>query len=135
MPSFGPDGILDGLPTRGERGVEFTAQRRGGCAVLPRALQQPRDEGWMNVLGKTWPWHRPRLESAGHDIGAPLMRSTLRENVSTDAQVFEQRQLQRARPRPQLANRQRRHRLECRDEAVQPLRVQIPRAAADQLER
>ena len=51
------------------------------------------------------------------------------------AQVLDQRELQRARPRPELADRERRDRLERGDEALQPLRVEAAGAATDQLER
>jgi hypothetical protein len=46
-----------------------------------------------------------------------------------------QRQLQRARPGPELADRERGDGLEGADEALQPLRVEPARAGSDQLER
>ena len=57
-----------------------------------------------------------------------------RDAVGPRAHVLDERQLQRARPRPELADGQGRHRLEGRDEAVQPLSVEPARAAPDQLE-
>jgi hypothetical protein len=49
--------------------------------------------------------------------------------------MVEQRQLQRARPGPELADRERGDGLEGADEALQPLRVEPARAGSDQLER
>ena len=63
------------------------------------------------------------------------MGAARRQDVGSRAQVLDQRELQRRRPRPQLAHRQRRDRLKCRDEPVQPLRIEPAGAAANQLER
>src|SRR5262245_66420012 len=48
--------------------------------------------------------------------------------------MVDERELQRGRPRPELSHRQRRNRLEGGDESVQPLRVEPPGAASNQLE-
>ena len=75
-----------------------------------------------------------RLGCRGDAIGRAPMRACLRQHVAARAQVLEQRELQHARPRPELAHRQRRDRLEGADEALQPLRVEPAGARPDQLE-
>src|ERR687897_154704 len=62
------------------------------------------------------------------------MRAALSQNVGSYAEVFDQRELERAGPGPELPDGQWRHRLERRHEPVEPLSIEAPRAAADQLE-
>ena len=76
----------------------------------------------------------PRLESR-RPFDVKAVGATRREDVGSRAQVVDEGQLQRGWPRPELTHRQRRDRLECRDESVQPLRVEATRTAPNQLER
>ena len=61
-------------------------------------------------------------------------RGSSASTIRPRPQVVDQRQLEHARPRPQLAHRQRRDGLEGRDEPVQALRIETAGAVADELE-
>ena len=84
-----------------------------GCAPSPPALLDPRDVG---VGGEPRVARRQRL-------------------VGEAPQVLDQRQLQHARPRPQLADRQRRDALVAVEEHRELLAVEAAVAVADQLDR
>ncbi len=135
MAALGADGVLDRLPARGERRIELAPQRRGRRAVFARALQQAGHEGGMDVGGETLGGRGAGFERARQPIGVLLMRAALGERVGANPQVFDQGELERARPRPELANRQRRDRLKGGDETMQPLGVETTAARPDQLER
>ena len=62
------------------------------------------------------------------------MDADLGEHVRSGTQVIEERELQRARPGPELPHRERRHGLERRDESLQALRIEPARARANQFE-
>ena len=121
-------------PTRRQRAFELVVQPRRDGAEPSRALQQPRDEGVMRPGGPFAEWLGMRFGCRDNAIGGAPMRACLRQHVAARAQVLEQRELQHARPRPELAHRQRRHRLKGADEALQPLRVEPAGARPDQLE-
>ena len=85
---------------------------------------------------------RPLVEGDGRSFdgsGQPIRRESVRaagcELVRSHAQVVEERELQRARPGPELAHREGRHRLEGADEPLKPLRFEPAGADSDQLER
>ena len=132
--SLGADRVFDRLAARRERAFELVVQSRRDGAEPPRALQQPRDEGVMRPGRPFAEWLGMRFGCRGNAIGGAPMRACLRQHITARAQVLEQRELQHARPRPELAHRQRRHRLKGADEALQPLRVEPAGARPDQLE-
>ncbi len=66
--------------------------------------------------------------------GDPLVAS-FEDPLSEAAEVFDQAKLEHARPRPELADGERRHCLECHDEPDQALRIQPAIAVANQLPR
>ena len=78
-------------------------------------------------------WHR--LDRRRQPIGGHAMPPRLGQHVTALAKVIDESQLQYAGPRPELADRERRDRLERRDEPLQALRVEPARARADELER
>ena len=132
---FRPDRVLDRLSARGERRVQLLVQPRRDCAERARALKQTRDERVMDLL-------RPLVEALvygfdrrGQPIRCQAMDAGGGKRVASHAQMVEQRELQRARPGPELADRERGDGLEGADEALQPLRVEPARAGSDQLER
>ena len=93
----------------------------------------------MTNAGCTSVGHVRRPAGSSSDAASAIgvaagARAFVRQHVGARAQVLDERQLERARPRPQLAHRQRRDRLEGGDEPVQALRVETAGAAADQLE-
>ena len=136
MLSLRSDRVLDRLSARRQRRFELLVQPRRERAERARALQQARDERVMDVrrplVGRRL---GPASSVAASRSAASAMDASRREHVASRAQMVEQRELQRARPRPQLAHRQRRDRLEGADEPLQPLRVEPARARSDQLER
>ncbi len=121
-------------PRSRQRGVEVAPEPAGREALLAGMLQQADDEGRMHRFGPAAPVGAP-LRGIGDAIGDEAMFAAGRKDIGPGAQVVEQRQLERARPRPQLADGQRRDRLERRDEAVQALRVEPARAVTDELQR
>ena len=133
MPRFGSDRILDRLASRGQRGVELVTGRGG--FVLTRPLQQADHEGRMHLRRPSLALAVARFERPDQPIRFQALGAAGREDVGPRPQLFDQRLLQRRRPGPELAHRQRRNRLECGDESVQTLRIEAPRAAPDQLER
>jgi hypothetical protein len=58
-----------------------------------------------------------------------------REHVAAGAQMIEQCELERARPRPQLAHRERRDGLESGNESLESMSLEPPRTRPDQLQR
>ena len=136
-PARPPDAVLRrGSRPRSSRRVPPAPHRARAAAPRrsrrsrARALQQPGDERRMH-LRRPLAGARGRVSSAAASRSAcHAMRARLGEHVAARAQVIDQRELQRARPRPQLAHRQRRDRLEGGDESLQPLRVEPAGAAS-----
>ena len=79
--------------------------------------------------------YRCRFGGGRHPIRRQAVCAAGSELVGSHAQVVEQRELQRAGPCPELAHRERRHRLEGADEPLQPLRIEPAAARSNQLER
>ncbi len=134
MTAFRSNRILDGVPSGRQCLVELVPQcaRRG--AMLSRPLQEPDHERRMR-LGRPGLGLRRRLfEGTGEPIRVSPVSAARRQNVGPHSQVLDQCQLQRARPRPQLADREWCHRLKRGDETAKTLRVEASRAAANQLE-
>ena len=134
MPRLRTDGVLNRLTARGQCRIELVAQRRCSLAFA-RPLKQADDERRMHVRRPAIAHVCGCLERVHQSIRVEAVGATRREDVRPRAQVFHQRQLQRRRPRPELAHCQGRNRLERRDESVQALRVETPGAAPNQLER
>ena len=72
---------------------------------------------------------------AGEPVGVHALDAARGQCVRSGAQMFDQRDLQRAWPGPELADCEGRNRLERCNEALQPLGVKTTRAATDQLAR
>ena len=104
-------------------------------AERARAPQEPGDERRVHLVRPAAGAVRHRLDGRRQAIGGDAMRARLGQHVAALAQVVDQRQLQHAGPGPELADGQRRDRLEGGDEALQALRVEPARARADELER
>jgi hypothetical protein len=142
--SFGSDRVFDRFGARREHGVELLAERDSGRAEFTGALEQPRHERGVGVEGpgevvreipfRTAVSRGRRRERVGEAIGIQPMRPAVGEDVGPHPQVIHEGELERARPGPQLANRQRRDRLIRADEAVHPLSVEPACAAPNQLE-
>jgi hypothetical protein len=78
----------------------------------------------------------PRLVDARHEcVGGAACRAALQRLGGEPPQVLDQRQPQRARPRPQLADGERGDRLEAGEEADQLRTVEPAVAVADELDR
>ena len=134
MPRLGANRVLDRLAARAQRGIELATEI--GCGrMFPRALQQPDHERRMDLRRPALPTWRRRLQRVNQPIGVEPMGAAGREDVPPGSQMLDERQLQRGRPRPQLAHGQGSDRLECRDEAMHPLCIEPARAQSDQLER
>jgi hypothetical protein len=131
---FRADGVLNRLPARGQRPLELTVQVRGDRPECPRALQQAGDERMMSLRRPRVIAVRRRFDCRGQTLGGDAVRPGLGDDVAALAEMIEQRQLQHARPRPQLPHRQRRHRLKGADETLQPLRIEPAGARPDQLQ-
>ncbi len=67
-------------------------------------------------------------------VGGPARRARRQQFLGQPAQVLDERQLQHARPRPQLADRQRRDALVAVQELDQLLAIEPAVAVADQLD-
>ena len=134
--AFRSDRVLDRLSARRQRGLELLVQPRRDRAERARALKQARDERSDGRAPATrGTGSRPASMRRGQPIRGQSMDAGGGEHVASRAQMVEQRELQRARPGPELADRERRDRLEGADEPLQPLRVEPARARSDQLER
>src|SRR5688572_14155675 len=75
-----------------------------------------------------------RLDLRGYSIRSHAMDTRGREHIAAGAQMTEQCELERARPRPQLAHRERRDGLEGADESLKSMSLEPSRARPDQLE-
>ena len=133
--AFRADGVLDRLSSRLQGLLELLVQPRGDRAVRARALQQARHERMMHLRRPRGSRARRRFNAVRHAVRVQPVGAGGGQHVAARAQVIDQRQLQRAGPRPELAHRERRHRLERADESLEPLRIEPARARSDQLER
>ncbi len=134
MPALRANRFLEGLSPLRQIRVEVATKTAGRESLLTRVLQQADDKGRLHGF-RPAPAAGARLGSTGDAIGGEAMLAAFRQDVRPGAQVVEQRQLQSAGPRPQLANGQWRDGLKRRDEPVQPLRIEPARAMADELHR
>lgn len=133
MPRFRTNRVLHRLAARAQRSIELAPEIRR-ARMLPGALEQSNHERRMHLRRPGLPDAGGRLQRVDQSIRIETMGAARGEDVSPDSQVFDERQLQRGRPRPELAHRERTDRLICRDEAVHALRVEPARTAPDQLE-
>ncbi len=134
MLAFRANRVLDRLFPCGQRLVEPPMERRGRGAVRARALQQARHECVVRLFRPLVRALRLGLECGRHPIRRLPVGPGSGEPVGSHAQVVEQRELERARPGPELPHRERRDRLKRADEPLQPLRFDSARARSDQLE-
>ena len=127
------DGLLGGRVPQREVVVHGDANRRQPKPVLAHAVQQLDDEGGVGV--------RRQRVNACLVVGSRqtyAIRGTARaaggqQLVGQPAQVLDERELQHARPGPQLADRQRRDLLVAVQELDQLLPIEAAVAVADQL--
>ena len=105
-------------------------------AVLAHAMQQLHDErrSCERRERRRGPRRSP-LEARDVGVGGAARAACRHDFVGQAAQVFDQRQLQHARPRPQLADRERRDALIAVEELRQLLPVEPAVAVAQQLDR
>ena len=103
--------------------------------MFARSLEQADDERRVHVRRPAVSHVSGRLERVDQSICIEPMRAARRENIRPRAQVFEQRELQRRRPRPELTHREGRDRLERHDESLQTLRIETSCAASNEFER
>ena len=123
------DRVFECLAARGQQRIQLAPQLPGLRFRLTRSLEEADDKGRRDVRRP----HALRLRRRRQAIGGAPMRPIGGEHVRAFAQVAHERQLEHARPRPQLAHRQGRDRLEGHDEAVETLGVETAGAVADQL--
>ena len=130
-----PDGVLHRFAAVRQQRVELPVHGRSNRAKRARASKEPGDERRVHVF-------RPDADAVGHRldrrrqaIGGDAMRPCLGQHVAALAEVIDEGQLQHAGPGPELADGERRNRLECGDEPLQPLRVEPARTRADELDR
>jgi hypothetical protein len=132
--TFATDRLLRGRLLRQEMRVDSGAHRREARTVLAHALQQLHHEGGVDLRRE-----RRRLPVPGgvdlRDVvvGRPAGFACVGQLFRQPAQVLDQRELEHARPGPQLADCEWRHRLEAVHEADQLLPVEAAVTVAYQL--
>ena len=99
------------------------------------SAEEARYEGGMNAFGPIGRWRLRRDSTARARRSACCRSLGGRQHVASSTKVFDKRQLQHARPGPELAHRQRRDRLKGGDESRKTLRVEVARAGSNQLQR
>ena len=125
--------LRDRLP-QGEMRVHGVAHRREARAVLAHTLQELHHERRVDLLRE-----RRRLPVPGGVdlcdvlVSRPACVACVDDLVRQAAQVLDERELEHARPGPQLADRERRHRLVAVHEANELLAVEAAVAVADEL--
>ena len=112
-----------------------SANRRQPHAVFADAMEQLHDERRRRAR-RAAPRLPPRSSALRHvAVGGAARGARGQQFLGQAAQVLDERQLQHARPRPQLADRQRRDALVAVQELDQLLAIQPAVAVADQLDR
>ena len=129
------DGVLHRLAAVRQQRVELPVHGRGDRPERARTPQEPRDERRVHLGGPGADALRHRLDRRRQPVGGDAMRPRLGQHVAALAEVIDEGQLEHAGPCPELADRERRNRLERGDEPLQPLRVEPARARSDELER
>ena len=129
------DRLLRGHVLREEVGVDCRAHGRESRAVLAHALQQLHDERRVDLRRER---RRPPVAGRvdlGHVVVGRLARFARVDRLFRQAaQVLDESELEHARPGPQLADRERRHRLVAVQEAQELLPVEAAVAVADELD-
>ncbi len=136
MLPFGANRVLDCLPAFRQRRGQLAQQAGRRLAILSAALQDARDKRRVNL-------RRPRVRHCGHrllerlgeSIGVLTVGTARRQYIGACAQVADQRQLERARPCPQLTDGQGGDRLEGGQKTGEALRVEMAGTGANQLDR
>ena len=129
-----PDRILHRLAAARQCLVQLAVQAGRDRAERAGAPQEVCDEGGVH-FGRPLAKAVPRgFDRRGQAVCRHAMHARLGQHVAAFAEVVDQRELQHARPRPQLANGQRRDRLEGTDEALEPLCVDPAGACPDQFD-
>ena len=109
-------------------------QDRKARAVLARSLQEPDDGGRVEGFGQRRE-RQTRLAASHRRIGRQPRHSRREDLVDQAPEIFDERQLQNARPRPQLTDTERRHRLVAVHEPDELGAVEAAVAVSNQLER
>ena len=131
---FRAHGVLGGRVVRDEVLLDDRADRGEPQPVLPGAVEQLHDEGGMHD-GR----HRPgRLSHVGghaqdEGVGRPPRLPRLQRLIDQSPEVLDERELEHARPRPELADRQRRHALIAVQKLRELLAIEAAVAVADDL--
>ncbi len=129
------DRLLRGRLLRDEVCVDGGANGREPRAVLADALQQLHHERGVDLRRERRRAPVPRgVDSRDVVVGGAACLARLDGFLRQAAQVLDERQLEHARPGPQLADRERCDRLVAVQEAEQLLAVEAAVAVADQLD-
>ncbi len=118
-----PDRVLHRLATARQRLVQLAVEAGGARPECARAPQEVRDERGVHLLGPLAIARSFGFDRRRQAVRRQAMRAHLAQDVAPLAEVVDQRELQHAGPRPQLADRQRRDALEGGDETLQALCV------------
>ena len=133
---LGADDVLGHQAAAGQVPLERGAQRRSPHIVFARAMQHLHQVGVVRVLGNRDLVSVGPASICATSSSAPRRALRLTRISSAEAaQVFDQRELQHARPRPQLAERQRRDALIAVQEQRELRQVEPAVGMAEQRDR
>ena len=127
------DGILDRCPRGNQALFELPAKPRSTRRTLTHPLEELHDERDMEGLGQRRKLAVAALEPVEVGVRSEPTGAGLDQLLGQTSQVIDQRQLEHTGPGPQLADRERRDRLERVNEAVETLRVEPGIAVAQHL--
>ncbi len=127
-------GILGRRPFCGQGDFDRRCESRDAGVELAHPLPELGDESARERFGQR-ERRRRVLQLREGSVGRQASRPPGQDPVGQDAQVLEQRELEHAGQGPELADRERRHRLEGEDEAGETFGVETPVAVTDQFER
>ena len=131
---LGADRILGRRPSRGKRLLHRGGEGGHAGVVLAHPLPELRHEGARKRVGQR-AGSITALQAREGGVRLQARRPPGKDSVGQKPQVLEERELEHAGPRPQFADRQRRHGLKREDEPREALRVEPSVAVPDQLER
>ena len=120
----------------GDMRFERELQRRAPRVVLAHAMQELHDERVVRIFGdRERGGGRRRIEPRDIGIGGTAGGAANHDLVGQPAQVLDQRELQHARPRPQLTERERRDALVGIQELRELPKIEPAVAIAQQFHR
>ena len=131
---LGADRILGRRPLRGQRLLHCCGEGRHAGVVLAHPLPELRHEGARERVGQR-AGRMAVLQPRESEVRLQACPAPCEHSVGQEPQVLDQRELEHAGPRPELADRQRRNGLKGEDEAREPVCIEPSVAVPDQLER